>query len=648
MLSRGSILVLEKDIGETFIWKIHVRVENLEPLLVAQFEIKLDKKRGDWFVLKYVPQHSHPLAKVDEVAFLCSHRRISYAQKANLMELKGVGLRQHQVMDVMERHHGGFETTGFVSKDMYNFFVRQKKKQIVGGDVDRVIKYMQARQKDDMEFFYEYETDEAGRLKRLFWADPQSRIDYDAFGDVVVFDSTYRVNKYNLPFIPFVGVNNHGSTVIFACAIVADEKIATYEWVLKRFLDCMCQKHPKGLITDSDNSMRRAIATVMPNSEHRLCTWHIEQNMARHLRPKMISDFRVLVHATYSAEEFEEKWVEFKLKHKVAEDNQWLGRMYNLRKNWAAAYTKGMYFLGMKSNQRSESLNSKLHRHLDRKMSLVLLVEHYEHCLSRMRHREAELDSKASQSVPFTANDASLIEKDAARIFTPSVFKKLKMDIIKSKDCEVIDCIDEENIIKYIICMKGKIDKITILTCSYVESSLKNMSCTCKKMECESLPCQHMFTIMDYLNLQAIPDVCVVPRWTVKAKIAFPSDRYGEVYTWSDQMERYRRMRAIGSEVLLKCSMSEEYTLKVMEMFEKLDLETNAIEGNEFDVTLCGHVVAQSLRSDIASVQKVHDPMEVVPKGAPTKRLRGFLEKVTGVVVIAVFVDTRFVLVPFT
>lgn len=40
--------------------------------------------------------------------------------------------------------------------------------------------------------------------------------------------------------------------------------------------------------------------------------------------------------------------------------------------------------------------------------------------------------------------------------------------------------------------------------------------------------------------------------------------------------------------------------------------------------------------------------MEVVPKGAPTKRLRGFLEKVTGVVVIAVFVDTRFVLVPFT
>jgi zinc finger SWIM domain-containing protein 3 len=32
----------------------------------------------------------------------------------------------------------------------------------------------------------------------------------------------------------------------------------------------------------------------------------------------------------------------------------------------------------MQSNQRSESLNSVLHNHLDRKMSLVDLMEHYE------------------------------------------------------------------------------------------------------------------------------------------------------------------------------------------------------------------------------------------------------------------------------
>lgn len=117
----------------------------------AIFEIRLDKKQGDWFVVKFVAKHSHSLAKSDEVPFLRSHRNISIAQKANVVELREVGLRQHQVMDVMERRHGGFESTGFVSRDLYNFFVRQKKKQILGGDADHVIKYMQARQKDDMD-----------------------------------------------------------------------------------------------------------------------------------------------------------------------------------------------------------------------------------------------------------------------------------------------------------------------------------------------------------------------------------------------------------------------------------------------------------------------------------------------------------------
>lgn len=312
----------------------------------ALFEIKLDKKKGDWFVVKYVAKHNHPLAKSDEVAFLRSHRTISNAQKANILELKEVGLRQHQVMDVMERHHSGFDATGFVSRDLYNYFTRLRKKHILGGDAERVIKYFQWRQKHDMEFFFEYETDEAGRLKRLFWSDPQSRIDYDAFGDVVVFDSTYRVNRYNLPFILFVGVNHHGSTVIFGCAIVADEKVATYEWILKQFLDCMYQKHPGGLITDGDNAMRRAIAAVMPDSEHRLCTWHIEQNMARHLRPDMLSDFRALVHAPYNHEEFDRKWVEFKVKHKGCEDNQWFVRMYNLRKKGLLCTLKVCFFLG--------------------------------------------------------------------------------------------------------------------------------------------------------------------------------------------------------------------------------------------------------------------------------------------------------------
>jgi zinc finger SWIM domain-containing protein 3 len=54
-------------------------------------------------------------------------------------------------------------------------------------------------------------------------------------------------------------------------------------------------------------------------------------------------------------DEFERRWKEFRANHEIKEDNFWLNMMYELRRKWAAAYTRGRHFLGMQSNQRSES-----------------------------------------------------------------------------------------------------------------------------------------------------------------------------------------------------------------------------------------------------------------------------------------------------
>jgi zinc finger SWIM domain-containing protein 3 len=43
----------------------------------------------------------------------------------------------------------------------------------------------------------------------VLWCDFQSQMDYRAFGDVIVFDGTYKTNKYNMPLVSFVGVNHH-------------------------------------------------------------------------------------------------------------------------------------------------------------------------------------------------------------------------------------------------------------------------------------------------------------------------------------------------------------------------------------------------------------------------------------------------------
>jgi hypothetical protein len=125
------------------------------------------------------------------------------------------GIRKHKIMDVLRMQYGGFDKVGCTTRDIYNFCHMYKKETIAAGDAQTVIRHMTARQERDPGFFFKYLVDEDGHLKGLFWSDSQSRRDYEAFGDVVVFDSTYRTNKYNLPFVPFVGLNHHRSTVIF-------------------------------------------------------------------------------------------------------------------------------------------------------------------------------------------------------------------------------------------------------------------------------------------------------------------------------------------------------------------------------------------------------------------------------------------------
>jgi zinc finger SWIM domain-containing protein 3 len=53
-------------------------------------------------------------------------------------------------------------------------------------------------------------------------------LDYVTFRDVVIFDSTYKMNRYNLSLVPFVGVNHHGSIVLFACGTISHETIESY------------------------------------------------------------------------------------------------------------------------------------------------------------------------------------------------------------------------------------------------------------------------------------------------------------------------------------------------------------------------------------------------------------------------------------
>ena len=69
---------------------------------------------------------------------------------------------------------------------------------------------------------------ETGRLNNVFRANARSRFAYKYFIDVVSFDITYLVNKWDMPFAPFIGVNHHVHSMLLECALLSEETISNY------------------------------------------------------------------------------------------------------------------------------------------------------------------------------------------------------------------------------------------------------------------------------------------------------------------------------------------------------------------------------------------------------------------------------------
>ena len=83
-------------------------------------------------------------------------------------------------------------------------------------------------------------------------------MDYGQFGDVVTFDTTYKLNNEHRPFGTFVGYNHHRETVIFSTALMYDETVEFFTWLFQIFLEAMSNKAPKNIFTDQDVAMAKA------------------------------------------------------------------------------------------------------------------------------------------------------------------------------------------------------------------------------------------------------------------------------------------------------------------------------------------------------------------------------------------------------
>uniref|UniRef100_A0A7N0TSA9 SWIM-type domain-containing protein n=1 Tax=Kalanchoe fedtschenkoi TaxID=63787 RepID=A0A7N0TSA9_KALFE len=499
-----------------------------------------------YVVSDFVEEHNHPMTPLVHQQFLKSNRSVNCAQQNFIMDCGNLRIGAQKSHKIMKEICGGYSNIGAQAVDFKNF--KRDFKNFVGdSDGQIVIDRLKIKQSCCDGFRFEYHVDSNGDLRRLLWADALSQIHFQAFGDCVAFDATYRTNKYNLVFVPFTGVDNHKSCISFAGALLSNEDVESYEWLLESFRKVLGSS-PRIWVTDQDPAMRIAIKRVFPDSIHRLCMWHITKKFTDKVNlyhcnkcftmsidvRQTIRLLNILLHMQLGTklcrdkdflhklngivwngliepDEFDTRWEQIIDEYNL-EENKWLADMYEMRSSWIPAFFRDIHMGGLlRTTSRSESENSFFNGFLHSGMNLTEFFMAFESAMDAQRHRKEQLDHESESTYP-PLKTSLPIEKHAAEIYTRRIFFYFQTEFYEAcVGCHVSTLSEKDGVKFYDIKDKSSTQQVVKVvhytTSDYVE-------CSCKNYQRIGIPCRHILLALNAEDVDKIPEKFIQKRWT--------------------------------------------------------------------------------------------------------------------------------------
>ncbi|OMO98340.1 hypothetical protein COLO4_13984 [Corchorus olitorius] len=364
------------------------------------------KDSGTWMVDRLNKDHNHDL----EGHMVCQ-KKVSTAPKKFIEE----------------------EARGLFSKDLVE--VNNGKLNIsqgnkIGSDWYSVLlEYFQTRQAEDTGFFYSVEVDN-GNCRSVFWADGRSRFSCSQFGDVIIFDTSYRMSNYVVPFATFVGVNHHKQPVLLGSALIANESEESFTWLFQTWFRAMSRRHPQSIIADQDIAIQQAIAKVFPGTHHRFSLWQIrakERENFRSLPNEFRYEYEKCIYQSQTTVEFNASWNSLINKYCLKE-NVWLKHMYEKRESWVPLYLQGKFFAGIPTG---ESIESFFGTQVNGQTPLREFISRYEQGLEQRREEERKEDFNSFNLQAFLQTKEPL-EEQCKRLYTFTIFKIFQDELLQS------------------------------------------------------------------------------------------------------------------------------------------------------------------------------------------------------------------------
>ncbi|KAK9667087.1 hypothetical protein RND81_14G231900 [Saponaria officinalis] len=491
----------------------------------AMLSVKIDDDCGKWIVNGVIKEHNHELVPPDQVHCLRSHRRISGAAKSLIDTLQAAGMGPRRIMAALIEEYGGISKVGFTEVDCRNY-MRNNRCKNVGGEFQLVVDYLKQMKEECCDFYYnvqgdEFDVENGGCFTgNVFWADAKARLNYSCFGDSVTFDTTFRSNRYRLPFVTVTGVNHHGQPVLFGCAFLANESERSFVWLFNCLLEAMSGKPPlKSITTDYDETIRSAVMQVFPETRHRFCKWHMFKKCQEKLSHVMVqypgfeADFHKCVNLPESIDEFESFWLSLLDRYDLR-DNEWIKSIYAARTQVVTVYLRDTFFAEMSSAHRSDSMNSYFDGYVNASTSLNQFFNLYEKGLESRNEKEVKADFETMNTPP-VLRTPSPMEKQVSVLYTRKIFARFQEELVGTLTFMATKAEENGDVFTYHVTKYGDDRRTFNVRFNVIEMKV---TCSCQMFEFSGLLCRHILAVFRVTNILTLPSHYILKRWTRNAK----------------------------------------------------------------------------------------------------------------------------------
>lgn len=474
---------------------------------------------GKYRVTHFEEKHNHELVAACRVRTLRSQKRLAVAQVVEGNVTDGSKIKTKSVSELLCNTGGDQDVHEHQPIDYNSKLPFRRMREMREGEAEKMQHYFQSKQLKNPPFFYAMQLDADDQITNVFWADAKMVVDYSDFGDVVCLDTTYRLYKDCRPFVAFVGVNHHKQMVVFGAALIYDETVESYEWLFRTFIGAMSEKKPKTILTDQDAVIAEAIDSVLPETHHRICVWHMYQHALKQLTHmflgsgSFIKDLSSCFFDREEDEDFINAW-NVMLDSYGLWENEWLQEIFKEREKWAIAYGRHIFSADIKSAQLHEGLTANLRKYLKFDLDILSFFKHLGKVLNDWHYKELEANYDMSQRLPRLMGDVILL-KQARDTYTPKIFELFQQEYETCLNTIINQCTESGSVFEYKVSIYGQQQEYTIS----FNSSEKAVACNCMKFEFMGVLCSHALKVLDYRNIKMLPSQYILKRWTRDARV---------------------------------------------------------------------------------------------------------------------------------